>query len=650
MSDKCKRPAVGTSGVLVLALLAGLAVAPSGLAQDGDGATPPLTMDDVQASQDENGRLVESYPFETLRIAYDEIHPEVPLIESLYGLEVPVTISGGVIESVGGTTGTTIGDVVSVRGGSITAPAINDIAKAIVAELNRRGIVGVLVAPDPAQIDPASGVDLREAGGALRLVIYVGVVTEIRSVGTGERFDEERVVNHSAHRRIRMLSPAQPFDEGDRGKRRDLIRSDVLNAYVHRLNRHPARRVDLAVAAATGEGQTPNAVSLDYLVRESKPWIAYLQASNTGTDETNEWRERVGFVHNQVTNRDDIFRADFVTSSFDDSYAAIASYEAPLIGTDLIRARIFGSWSDYTAEDIGLPGQDLSGTTWTAGGEFIANIYQNESFFVDSFVGARWEDIEVENDLAATQGDTDFVIGTIGLRVEENLPTRSIFGEVALDTTLSGGSEREIPGLGRLRAEDEWTLVRWNAGTSFFLEPLFDPDGWKEEGSFGSRLANEIALGISGQWSFDDRLIPQQQRVVGGMHTVRGYPQSVAAGDSAIVATAEYRVHIPQLLGTSSEPGQLFGEPFRFRPDRAYGSADWDLIVAGFVDYGQTYVEDADSIEDDETLLGAGVGIGFEYKRNLRVRVDYGVALEDTETGDVESGDSEFHVLATLAF
>jgi hemolysin activation/secretion protein len=630
---------VARSAMSVLILSAGLAVAPSCFAQEDQ--APPAA---------EAGQLVPAYGFGSLRLEYDRVHPEVPLIESLATLPVQIDTTAETIDFASTAAGVTLGQVLSLSNRQITVSAINEISRVIVSELNRQGIVGVLVAPEPTQIDPSTATDLRQDTATLRIKIYIGVVTGVRTVGTGERFGDGQLVDSPAHRRIASLSPARPWSEGDRGKRRDLIRADVLDSYVHRLNRHPARRVDLAVAAATGQREVPNAVTLDYLVRESKPWIAYAQISNTGTDSTNEWRERFGFVHNQVTGRDDIFQADFVTSSFEDSYAGILSYEAPLIGTDLVRAKVYGNWSDYTARDIGLPGQDLEGTTWTVGGELIANVYQKKSYFVDTFAGIRHESIEVTNDVAASNADTDFLIGSLGVRSEQRVPTRSIYSEVAFDYTLNGGDSSEIAGLGRLRAEDQWMLFRWDAGASFFIEPLINPGGWKEEGTFGSSLAHEIAVGFRGQHSFDDRLIPQQQMVAGGMHTVRGYPQSAVAGDTAVIATAEYRLHIPQLMGTSSEAGTLFGEPFRFKPDRAYGMADWDLVLAGFVDYGQTYINDADSIEEDESLLGAGIGIGFEYRRNLRIRADWGMALSDTENGVVESGDTEFHIVATLAF
>ncbi len=634
---------VAPKALSALVLASGLALASQSYAQDEDVVVPSL---DAEVA----GRMIQGYPFQALRLEYDRVHPELPLIESFYSLRVSLDTTGETIDVSPTTPGVTIGQVLMLRNRQISVSAINEISRAIVEELNRRGIVGVLVAPDPFQIEPATAADIRVDEADLRIKVWVGVVSGLRTIGTGDRFGDEQVIDHPAHRRISGLSPARPWRENDRGARRDLIRKDVLDAYVHRLNRHPSRRVDLAVSAATDEGQEPNSVAMDYLVHESKPWLAYAQISNTGTDATNEWRERVGFVHNQVTGRDDIFRADVVTASFDDSYAAIMSYEAPFIGTDLIRGKVFGNWSDYTASDIGLPGQDLSGTTWTVGGEIIGTVYQKKSYFVDAFVGIRSEDIEVTNDLAATEGDTDFLIGSVGLRSEQRVPTRSVYSEVALDFTLDGGSRTEIPGLGRLRAEDKWTLLRWDTGASFYLEPLLAPDGWKQEDGFGSTLANEMALGFRGQYSFGDRLIPQQQQVVGGLYSVRGYSQSAASGDTAFVVSAEYRLHIPQLLGISSEAGSLFGEPFRVKPDRAYGSADWDLILAGFVDYGQTMVEDADSVEFDESLLGAGIGLGLEYRRYLRVRADWGFALQDLDNGSVESGDSEFHIVATLAF
>ncbi len=592
-----------------------------------------------------------AYPFDRLRLEYATRHPELPLIESMRELTLPVTIRQETVVRIAGP-GLTLGELLELRDLGIAPEAINGVADAVVREMNRRGIVGVLVAPDPAGIDPQTGRDLRPereaAGDDLVLLIWVGVVEELRTVASGDRLDESAdPVNHPAHRRILRLSPAKPWD-GRPGAREDLLRREVLENYVYRLNRHPGRRVDIAVAAASQPGAAPDAVALDYLVRESKPWTAYAQVSNTGTDATNEWRQRVGFVHRQLTGRDDTFTFDAVTASFEDTWGGLISYEAPLPGTTFARVKGFGTFNEYVANDIGLAGQDLEGTTGTYGGELIVTAYQNRSLFVEPFVGLTGKQYEVINDLASTESDVSLLIGTAGVRVEDRRPTRSLFGELAVDWTFDGGETNDLPGLGRLRVEDDWVRLRWNTSASFFLEPLLFGDSWSNPDSSLATLGHEMVLAFRGQSAFDSRLIPQEQGVVGGAYSVRGYPESVVAGDTVFIATAEYRAHLPALLGMA-EAGSS-GEGFRWRRDRPYGVADWDLVLAGFVDLGQTIANDPEAAEFDETLVGAGVGLGVDIKRNVSVRADWGFALSDLDSGRASSGDSEVHFVATIAY
>jgi hypothetical protein len=80
--------------------------------------------------------------------------------------------------------------------------------------------------------------------------------------------------------------------------------------------------------------------------------------------------------------------------------------------------------------------------------------------------------------------------------------------------------------------DDDWTVFKWSLDHSFYLEPLLfreaahDPDAphWK------TALAHEIAFSFRGQHAFDNRLIPQEEETLGGLYTVRGYPESIAAG------------------------------------------------------------------------------------------------------------------------
>jgi hemolysin activation/secretion protein len=184
-----------------------------------------------------------------------------------------------------------------------------------------------------------------------------------------------------------------------------------------------------------------------------------------------------------------------------------------------------------------------------------------------------------------------------------------------------------------------------------FLELLLNREAWEDPSTpESSTLAHEVALSFRGQYAFDKRLIPQVEQVLGGLYTVRGYPESVIAGDTALIGSVEYRYHVPRALEIEPEPRELFGETFRTAPQYVYGHPDWDLILKGFVDIGRSIISDPFSFEDDETLIGAGIGVELLYRRNLNVRLDWGFALEDLDSRDVNSGSNRLHLVATILF
>src|SRR6185503_14225262 len=132
---------------------------------------------------------------------------------------------------------------------------------------------------------------------------------------------------------VAATQPAAP------GGKPSPLRRDLLDNYVSFLNRHPGRHVDVAVSGI--DPKEHGAVSLDYLVTEAKPWSAYFQVSNTGTKETDEWRERFGYVNNQVTNHDDIFNIDYTTAGFTNSQDVTVSYDTPIEPSRKLRARVY---------------------------------------------------------------------------------------------------------------------------------------------------------------------------------------------------------------------------------------------------------------------------------------------------------------------
>jgi len=623
-----------------------------------DTGGPQEEMTEVTPPIDTDGPTYSVSAFRFIYLRENPLHPPLGPV-----MDLPVTLgcveSGFVAPREGLPTVTmTLAELGASGVQTYHASAVQHILEAARDHFVAQDLLGVYVAPDPMEINEF-GEDLRQEGQtSLTIIVTTGIVTEMRTVASGERVSEKQAIkpaeriNHPLHGRIIERSPVKPYEEGD-PVRLDLLRKGELDRYLFHLGRHPGRRVDATVAAA----QEVGGIALDYMVTENRPLVIYAQVSNTGTRSTDYWRERFGLFHTQLTNHDDVLSLEYSTAQFDDVHAVVGSYEAPF-PNDRIRWRVEGTYSEYTASELGFFRDLFQGDSWSVGGEIIANIYQNRELFLDLLGGVRFENIHVERDIFGgilrDEGDQDFIFPYVGLRLDRTTEWFSTMGTATLEFQsgdLSDVDEAELNKLGRTLPDEDWLVLRWNVRHSVFLEPLLNRTAWEDPSTpESSTLAHELAVSFRGQYAFDNRLIPQTEQVVGGLYTVRGYPESIIAGDTALIGTLEYRYHLPRAFKIQPEPREMFGEPFRAAPQYVYGHPDWDLIFKGFVDIGHAIVSDPFSFEDDETLIGAGVGVEFLFKRNLNVRLDWGFALDDLEAGDVHSGSNRLHLVATILF
>ena len=554
---------------------------------------------------------------------------------------------------------------------AFTAAALFRVNERIVDFFNSRDIYGVFITPHQRDIEQvyerdAAGrpvgvefVDRRPKDQTdLRILVFVGRVADVRTLAAGDRIPDDARVNHPAHQRILRDSPVQPrADDGTGG----LLHKEKLDEYAMFLSRHPGR--DVAVSVARSD--KPAEVTLDYHVTESKPWVVYHETSNTGTRETGEWRSRFGFIDNQVTGHDDILALDYVTAQFDTTHAATASYEAPILGLERVRYAVHGAYTEFTATDVGLPGltdEDFRGKAWWAGADLFVNFFQHKDLFVDFLTGIRWQHERILNLVADIDADSDMWLPSVGFRVQRTNDLEDFRGVIRLhwlDEKVADTDRSDLERFGRFNPDTDWVVVRWNVSETFFLEPLLNREAWQDVNTPGSStLAHEVALEFRGQHALGHRLIPSAEATVGGVYSVRGYPESVIAGDTVYVASMEYRYHVPRALrpggsfSTPREPLRILGQPFRFRPQHVYGMTDWDFVLKGFFDVGKTVCHDRLPLplEDNRLLMGTGVGFELRLLRNLAVQLDYGVALRGIDEREVDAGDQRVHLIATLSF
>lgn len=616
-----------------------------------------------------------SYEVTRFVVEYKSSHPEHPAIEELMQALVMLGTGPSGFTAPGSDTENVmikVGDVAGGSTGRFSRGAVNAVGAALVGKLSERGFAGAFVEISSDDIDPTTLADKRPAGKKeLRLIVWTARLGMVRTIAAGDQWDDElknnpgaRINNDaSTQARIRDLSPIQPGD---------LLRKDDLDNYIFRLNRHPDRRVDVALSP----GEQQEDVVLDYLVSENKPWTVYAQFSNTGTRTTNRWRERFGFVDNQLTGNDDVLRLDYSTAAFKSSHAVLGSYEFPII-TNYLRVRGYGAYTEFNASEIGQNNDRFNGRSGTWGVEVTGTPVQYRETFLDIVGGLRFKSEEISG-LGQT-GRENFYFPYVGARVSRDTDSSSTLLSGTFEFLDGGWSDldvNDLQRLGRQNVDPSWQVLKFEATHSFYIEPLLNPEGYAGATSEGQHtLAHEIFASFRGQYAFNNRLIASEEDVIGGTYTVRGYPESIVAGDTVWVATLEYRFHVPRVLGfdlkgegagrrwEGAEPGtfdgheltslnSVLGSTFRYTPQQPFGRADWDWVLKAFVDVGRSKNNRAQAGELDSTLVGLGLGTELQISRNLSTRLDWGITARsiDDPADPVEAGHSEVHFSITLLY
>ncbi len=529
----------------------------------------------------------------------------------------------------------------------IHASAINAIEQQLVRFLNKQGIAGVWITVSPKQF--RNNQNIRKAGDTtLDLIIHTTAVSAVQTIAEGGRFTgQKKVIDNPDLAWIQADSPLQPTTAPAATPTESLLNRRALDNYIDALDRQPGRQVSAAISPS----KVPGEVDLKYLVHQSKPWTAYFQLANTGTPQTNIWRETYGFTDTELTGNDDILSVNYSTAGFTRENDVNASYSIPIFNPDVLRFRVYGGYDSFSSSDVGFPGNSFNGDQSNIGGEFILNLFQHRRLFIDGIVGLKYQHIFVDNTLLDTTSTGDFIQPYIGLHAERYTPTNQFTADATVLVSRTSDSEVTLEDLGRPNVERDPTIFQGDISDAFYLEPLLDPSAYA---AGKSTLANQIVISAQGQEAFNQRLIPESEAIAGGLYTVRGYPEAATAGDSVGIETMEYRLHIPRLFPVNPKPPMVFGSPFRFAPQQPYGNPDWDLILKSFLDVGEVVNSQRLSYEQNPILVGTGVGAELDLKHNISLQVDWGIALNSIGTvangNRVTAGSSQFNFVFTFSY
>jgi len=608
-------------------------------------------------------------PVDRFEFRYGLEHPQLPALDEVNRVSVRLVRGSDDVWRL--SADLQAGEILTLgsipAGSRFDASALRTIAQEIVRWYNSTGLYGVWVAFQELEAGATGVADRRSAEDrTARLVIWASQVAEVRTLARGQRIKAQDSVNHRKHRGVARSSPLQPPAAPEQPG--DLFRQQVLNQYLVGLSQHPGRLVEASIASS-GE---PGRIVLDYLINESKTWQIFSQVTNFGTEATGEWRGRVGFQHNQLTNHDDILNIDAITTPDLKTYGSFVSYRIPVFRPAKLLARVYGSYGDFLANDVSIESLRFAGRNWLAGFELTNRLMLPRSWQLVSSLGANFAHYGIQSRIIETPlvtGSSDFLIPFFTTTLSRETNWWAISGNLRYDQTVGDFANLNvtngIPSLGRVGADAEWASLRWNLGGSIYLEGLF---GDESKARF---LANEVSFRLRGRTLLQgSRLIPHEQEPIGGAFSVRGYAESALSADEFIAGSVEYALHLPRVFRPGPR-GKFLREkwPFRWRPEKLRQEPDWDLIGRAFFDYayrqvthlpleeGQTEADLA-LVERTVSIAGAGGGLELRIKQNFTLRCDVGMTLtelrDDTLDADqrivVPAGDIRYYVSSSFSW
>lgn len=185
----------------------------------------------------------------------------------------------------------------------------------------------------------------------------------------------------------------------------------------------------------------------------------------------------------------------------------------------------------------------------------------------------------------------------------------------------------------------------WQSGQDFFFGlpfrgngfPLTSRGGDSSFFKYGFSLertqkimwGTALFLKVEGQVT-PDKLTPSEQLFMGGLDSVRGYPESDYGADNGILVRAEHQV-----------PAFFFPRSWKLPGDD--GSLREKLQLVSFVDYGYGNLRRPGEEErDNHKMLGAGGGFRMHFRKNIAASVFWGARLLDRGLSEGDA-PSQFH-------
>jgi len=448
----------------------------------------------------------------------------------------------------------------------------------------------------------SSGVDIPEqrvAGGVVTLKVVEARIVRTRVTGAS------------------YFSQGYILEKVGAGAAGEVPHFPTLQAQLGAVNRTADRRVTPLLRP----GKEPGTTELDLAVEDHLPLHGSVELSNRASPNTSQTRLAASLRYDNLFQRDHSLALQAQASPERTGEVKVfsATYTAPMgeIGQDSLLASYTRSNSNVAA---GIGGTNVlgKGQIWGLRRGFTLGLKEREYHVLT--LSADYKDYDETVDFGEGQGfNTPITYLPLGVSLLSLVDDDQ--GRWQIGASLSLGLN------GIVNRQSEFASKRFDGRADYALLKL---DLGREQKLPWNGLSLKVDLGvqIAGQ-----PLISNEQFVVGGVDSVRGYLESAAAGDQGVRASIELRS--AELAAADS--GWL-------RSLRAH------LFVDGAATWLHDPLKNADgSLQDHRAgLLGTGFGLRLAARPAGSLALDFAWALHPL--GNTRRGDFRLHASGGVEF
>ena len=389
-----------------------------------------------------------------------------------------------------------------------------------------------------------------------------------------------------------------------------------LSENVQLANSNPSKQVDAVLSASETEGTLDAKVT----VTDQNPLRFVVNADNSGSNDGPLGKHRMGFAvqHANLWGLDHVATFSYGTSpkALSDLRSLSLSYRVPFYGLGDSADLILGDSKVSTATPTqgGLIPLQFTGIGKVIGLRYTHNFARRGEYSSKLIAGfdQRIYDntCELNGSNLSSSGCTDHTVRPISLAYNGQIlqPGSLIDYNLSLTQNLPGASNGDQAAITKAKegAKENYRILRVNA--SWFGQVI---------GAWQGRAA------LAGQFSADP-LISGESFGVAGSSAVRGFAERAVATDLGAVLNSE--IYTPN-LNELTRLNTLIGEA--------------NLRALAFVDvgYGKNQGTIVAPQYQQKLIASTGIGLRFDYRRDLNLRWDTAVVIKEGPPGTEEKGE-----------